>query len=489
MVLIPRRNSVMVVTIFLVQALVACAGTPRPASERQDGTLGARAAASLSQAIQIRTVSPPGNEKPLAEMLVRELRAAGLPAEVIETPRGSAPDGRAAAWAVRKGSGGGRPIVLLSHLDVVPADRAEWSFDPFAGEIRQGYVTGRGALDAKGVAIVHLYTLTELARRGVELSRDVILLATPDEETGGVDGAGWLVEKRRDLLGGATDLLTEGGGIAAADERGPVWGIAVTEKTPCWLRVSARGVPGHGSVPVKNAAVPRLIAGLDRVRRLETPVRVVPEVERMFRAMAERAPAGDGPAYANLSAALADDTGFRERFLAQPANAALVRDTHTLTVLRGSEATNMIPPLASADLDARLLPGETCEGFRALVERTLADPGLNVETLLAFDTETSSTDTALFRAIAQVAQATDARSLVVPRVNPGFSDAHYFRALGLTAYGFVPRWLHPEDTRGVHGPDERISIENLERGIETMIRILQELDRQDGAAAGRAAGG
>ena len=144
-------------------------------------------------------------------------------------------------------------------------------------------MTGRGALDAKGVAIVHLFTLTELARRGVKLSRDVILLATPDEEMGGVAGAGWVAHERRDLLRGAAYLLTEGGGIVANDERGSAWGIAVTEKTPCWLRVTARGVPGHGSVPGRNAAVPRLIAGLDRIRQLETPVRVVPEVAAMFR--------------------------------------------------------------------------------------------------------------------------------------------------------------------------------------------------------------
>jgi acetylornithine deacetylase/succinyl-diaminopimelate desuccinylase-like protein len=369
--------------------------------------------------------------------------------------------------------------VLLSHLDVVPADPAEWGSDPFAGAISQDYVTGRGALDAKGVAIVHLFTLTELARRGVKLSRDVILLATPDEEMGGAAGAGWVAHERRDLLRDASYLLTEGGGIVANDERGSAWGIAVTEKSPCWLRVTARGVPGHGSVPGHNAAVPRLIAGLDRVRQLETPVRVGPEVAAMFRAMANRAPPGDGPAYASLANALASDAAFRERFLAQPANAALVRDTVAITVLQGSEATNMIPAVASADLDARLLPGETCESFRVQIERTLADPGLSVEPLLAFHTQTTTTDTPLYRAIAQVAKTADPRALVVPRVNAGFSDAHYFRDLGLTAYGFVPRWLHPDDTRGIHGPDERISIENLERGIETQIRILEQLDREE----------
>ncbi len=479
MLLIFQRNSVIAVTLLCSWLALACAAAPRPAAERDSRPLGERAAALLSESVRIRTVSPPGNEKPLAQLLVNRMRESGLEAELIETPRGSAPLGRAAAWGVLRGSGRGKPIVLLSHLDVVPAEPAEWGTDPFAGEVSQGYVIGRGALDAKGVAIVHLFTLTELARRGAKLSRDVILLATPDEEMGGVAGAGWVAHERRDLLRGAAYLLTEGGGIVANDERGSAWGIAVSEKSPCWLRVTARGVPGHGSVPGRNAAVPRLIAGLDRIRQLETPVRVVPEVAAMFRAMAHRAPPGDGPAFANLAAALASDGAFRERFLAQPANAALVRDTLAITVLRGSEATNMIPAVATADIDARLLPGETCDAFRAQIERTLADPGLSVEALLTFHTPTALTDTPLYRAIAQVAKTTDPRALVVPRVNAGFSDAHYFRELGLTAYGFVPRWLHPDDTRGIHGPDERISIENLERGIETQIRILEQLDREE----------
>jgi acetylornithine deacetylase/succinyl-diaminopimelate desuccinylase-like protein len=479
MVLILQRNSVIIVTISVVWLFFACAGIGQRPPERAARPLGIRAAAVLSEAIRIKTVSPPGNERPLAKLLVGYLQDAGLEARVIDTPRGAAQRGRAAAWGVLRGSGQRPPIVLLSHLDVVPANPAEWTVKPFAGEVAEGYVTGRGALDAKGVAIVHLFTLTELARRGIKLSRDVILLATPDEEMGGVTGSGYLTHERRDLLGGATSLLTEGGGILVGDERGPNWGIGVTEKTPCWLRVTARGVPGHSSVPGRNAAVPRLIAGLDRVRQLETPIRVTPEVAAMFAAMAHRAPPGDGPAWANLAAALESDAAFRERFLAQPSNAALVRDTVAITVLHGSKATNMIPAVASGDLDVRLLPGETCEDFTRLIERTLADPALGVEPLLAFDTGTSPSDTPLYRAIAEVAKTTDPDSLVIPRVNAGFSDAHYFRALGLDAYGFVPRWLHPEDTRGIHGPDERIAIENLERGIETMIKILEELDRQD----------
>jgi acetylornithine deacetylase/succinyl-diaminopimelate desuccinylase-like protein len=470
----------MAVTIFLVSWVFACSGARIPAPPPLAGPpLGTRAAALLSESIRIRTVAPPGDERPLAELLVGRLRESGLEAEVIETPRGSSQVGRAAAWGLLRGSGGRKPIVLLSHLDVVPADPADWTVDPFAGVLEQGSVMGRGALDAKGVAIVHLLTLTELARRGARLSRDVVLLATPDEETGGVDGAGFLVQRRRDLLRGAGYLLTEGGGILAGDGQQPTWGIGVTEKTPCWVRITAQGTPGHGAVPPNDAAVPRLIAGLERVRKLETPVRVVPQVAAMFRAMAGRMPAADRAAYSDLAAALSSNADFRRRFLAQQGNAALVRNTIAITTLTGSTATNVIPAVATAQLDARLLPGETCEAFLGLIERTLADPRLSVDLVLSFPSTSSPTDSPLYQAIARVAKQTDEQALVAPRVNAGFSDAHYFRAIGLSAYGFVPRWLHPGEARGVHGPDERISVENLERGVETLIRVLEELDEAD----------
>jgi acetylornithine deacetylase/succinyl-diaminopimelate desuccinylase-like protein len=427
----------------------------------------------------MRTVSPPGDERPLADFLVSRLNEAGVSAEVIPTPRGDSKPGRAAAWAVLPGRGKRPPIVLLSHLDVVPADRADWTVDPFEGGIEQGYVVGRGALDAKGVAVVHLLTVTELSRRGIRLERDVIFLATPDEETGGLDGAGYLALRHRDLLRGAGYLLTEGGGILIGEGGQTTWGIGVTEKSPCWLRITATGTPGHGSVPTRDGAVPRLIAGLERVRRLETPVRVVPEVASMFRAMARRMPPPDQVAYHDLAFALESDQDFRQRFLSQPGNAALVRDTVAINTLSGSAATNVIPSVATAQLDARLLPGESCQEFLALIELTLADPRLAVEPILAFGSLSSSPDSPLYRAIERVAEKTDERALVVPRVNAGFNDAHYFRELGLTAYGFVPRWLHPDEARGIHGPDERISVENLQRGVETMIQILQELDRQE----------
>lgn len=469
---------------LLVLAVLGCAADAQksgqaPAAPRI-GDLGEQAAGILAQAIRFRTVNPPGDEGPLAAYFATLLKASGIDARVIPTPSGTSTVGRAAVWARLPGAGTRPPIVLLSHLDVVPARRSGegWRVDPFAGVVEDREVIGRGALDAKGIAVVHLLTLTELARRQTRLARDVVFLATPDEETGGLDGAGWLVRERPQLLGGAEYLLTEGGGINAASGDSPeAWQVAVSEKSPCWLQVATQGRAGHASVPDEDGAVPRLLDALDRIRRRQSPLRVVPEVARMFRELAPLAAAEDAKGFANLSDALRFDAAFRSRFLAQPAYAALVRDTLAITVLRGAPTTNVVPAEALAHLDARLLPGGRCEDLALEIAQLVAESGAEVEGILAFPSASSPTDTALFRAITTVARRRDPGAVVVPRVLAGFTDAHYFRELGITAYGFVPRWQRRGEPRGIHGSNERISVKNLRKGVETLIAILEELDR------------
>ncbi len=462
--------------------VLGCAGQAQrgtgPGEGATSSEIGERAAGILARAIQFRTVNPPGDEAPLAAYLAGLLEAMGVEARVIPTPSGESKLGRAALWARLPGTGERPPIVLLSHLDVVPANAGEgWAADPFAGIRRGGDVVGRGALDAKGVAVVHLLALSELARRRVRLSRDVVLLATPDEETGGRDGAGWIVKERPQLLLGAEFLLTEGGGIHVDPAGGPdAWQVAVSEKSPCWLRVATRGRSGHSSVPDPHAAVPRLLNALDRIRRRETPLQVVPEVARMFRALAPLAPPEDAAGFANLADALAFDTGFRGRFLAQPAYAALVRDTVAITVLRGGPRTNVVPAEAAAHLDARLLPGRACEDFSRELADLATDTGAELQTLLSFTAASSPVDTPLYRAIVATSRALDPSAVVVPQVLAGFTDAHYFREIGITAYGFVPRWQRRGEQRGIHGPNERVSVENLGRGVETLVAILEQLD-------------
>ncbi len=462
--------------VGFVTGLPGCASWSRPSFPDPAQDLPGAAAAILSQSIRYRTVNPPGDEEPLAAYLASVLDSEGIEARVIETPAGESKVGRAAVWARVKGTGRGRPIVLLAHLDVVPADDSEWAVAPFEGVSGGGYVVGRGALDAKGVAVVQLLTLVELARRQQPLDRDVIFLATPDEETGGQDGAGWFVREHPELLSNAEYLLTEGGGVLLPNgNMPPVWGVSVVEKTPCWIRITAHGTPGHSSAEPRDAAVPRLLEALARVREFETEVRVVPEVATMFAKLAPYAAPEDRAGFQNLSNALENDPAFRNRFLSDRGQNALVRNTVTITVLQGAPKTNVLPAEAFAHLDARLLPGERCEDFADEMRSAIDDPGVSVDPLLEFSARSSPVDTALFRAIEKVAAETDPGAVVAPRVIAGFTDAHYFRDVGIVSYGFVPRWLPPSESHGIHGPNERISVQNLDRGVRTMVRILEEL--------------
>jgi len=429
----------------------------------------------LSEAIRLPTVSGVDGERALAEFLAHRLTGFGIEAKVIETPDPSGHGIHAALWARVQGAGLGRPVVLLSHLDVVQVDPSVWEVPPFEGRIDDTWVHGRGALDAKGVMVSHVLALLDLARREHPIARDVILLSTPDEERGGRLGAGWIAREHPELLDDAEFLLTEGGGIRPMARGRSVWGVTINEKSPCWLKVEASGRPGHGSSPSPEHAVPRLVAALDRVRRIESPIRVLPIVEQQFAAMAPLAAKEDQRGFADLKAAVASKGPFQRRFLAHPAWAALVRNTVSITVLEGSHTTNVVPGRAVAHLDARLLPGERCEDFTQAIRRVIADDEVQVTPLLAFPSVGSPADTALFRAIERVAEIEDTEAIVVPRLTAGFTDAHWFREIGITAYGFVPRRLTPADSAGVHGVDERVRIEQIDEAGRLTARILEEL--------------
>ncbi len=446
-----------------------------------------RAADLLAEAIRIETANPPGNERALAVRFANELRRSGVETRLIDTPGEDDAPARAAVWArVPSAAPDARrkpALVLLSHLDTVPANPEEWSVPPFAGEVWDGFVWGRGALDAKGVGVTHLLAMVAIAEAGVELDRDLIFLATPEEETGGRLGAGWLVESHPELFDGAGYLLTEGGGIQIQRDRDvgrpPIWGIAVTEKAPCWLELRATGRAGHSSAPTPDAAVPRLVAALDRIRRTEAPLRVVPEVAQMFTALAPIAAEWDRPGFLYLASTLEEDEGFRRRFLGNPGQNALVRNTISITVLEGAAKINVAPPIARAQLDARLLPGERCDTFASGIRQVIDDDSIEIEELLSFPGIASPMDTALFRAIERVAGVQAKPGLVVPRMIGGFTDAHWFRELGLVAYGFVPRALTADESRRVHGIDERVAVETLTESVRLTIEIVKALDAEE----------
>ncbi len=451
-----------VLTVFLVQGIGGAADTDWR-------RLGEETAELLGDLIRIDTQNPPGGETAAANAIARKLAADGVDSEVFE----SAP-GRGSLYARLAGTGAARPIILLSHLDVVPADARAWRFPPFGGVREHGYVQGRGALDAKGVAAIEVMTLLALHRSALQLPRDVILLATADEEAGGRAGAGWVVQHRPELLGDAEFLLTEGDHVHLRPGGRKVVQVAVAEKTPCWIKLTAHGEAGHGSTPPPQTAVTRLVRALDKLRRYRTAVRVVRPVEEYFAALGRLEPEPVRSQLAHLGESL-DDPAFFAEFTRNARQNALIRNTLTPTVLQGSPKTNVIPDEASAQLDCRLLPGERPAAFLALVREVVADDDIRVETILSFPASSSDADSGLMTAVQRLAATELGGAPVVPSVVPGFTDSHFFREHGIESYGFVPFVLAEEDDRTIHGVNERISIENLRDGVRHLVALLRLL--------------
>jgi acetylornithine deacetylase/succinyl-diaminopimelate desuccinylase-like protein len=469
----PDRRAVRLMGAVGVLAAALAAGTAN-AAPTDARTLGDEAAILLAALVRVDTTNPPGAEVAAARVLADRLRADGITAEVFESE-----PGRGNVHARLPGRGTARPIVLLSHLDVVPADARGWRHPPFAGVRADGWVWGRGTLDAKGVAAVHALALVALKRRGIVLDRDVILLATADEERGGMAGAGWVTRRRPELVAGAEFLLTEGDHVRvrrnARGRRTRVVQVAVGEKTPCWLRLTASGPAGHGSVPPAATAVTRLVRALDRLAAEPGPVRVVPSVERYFAALAGLEEEPLRSRLARLGDALADPV-FRAQFTENRHQAALVRATLTPTVLLAGPKTNVIPAEASAEVDARLLPGDDPAAFVDRVRGIVADPAVRVEQILSFPASASDPDSALVHAVERLARTELGGAPVVPSVLAGFTDSHWFRDLGIASYGFVPWVLTEDDQKTVHGIDERVSEANLRDAVGRMVTLLRALD-------------
>ena len=426
----------------------------------------------LSDYLQIDTINPPGNESRGVRYLATLLEQAGIPYETVE----SAP-GRGNLWARLDGeSVDGAPkkptLVLLHHIDVVPANRQHWSFDPLSGDVKEGFIYGRGAIDTKGLGIAQLQAFLALAASGKTLNRDVMLLASADEEAGGFFGAGWLIENRPELFDGVGYVLNEGGSGRAFGDRVAVL-VEVTQKVPLWLRLTATGRPGHGSAPQVQTSVTRLIRGLKRVSETEFPVRVIDPVATMFEGLAPYQALAGQTAVPNVREAVNDSDYLLELKLRNPGGHALLRNTCSITTLEGSAKINVVPAEAHAELDCRLLPDQDPEAFLQELTGIINDRHIQIEKIMSFTPAISRTDTPLFTALEEVADEVFGAP-VIPTVAGGFTDSHFFRDLGITSYGYSPFAFAPGEFAGVHGNDERLAVEQLVRGVKIYYRLLQK---------------
>ena len=451
--------------IRLLALIVFFVGAAMPLSAQS--ALEDEAVQRMVEYLRINTTNPPGNEDQTMLFFARILKQEGIPFDTAS----SAP-GRGNIWARLKG-GSAPALVLLSHMDVVPADPRYWKHDPFAASVQDSEIYARGALDTKSLGIVELEAFLSLHRRKVPLARDVIFMATADEEAGGSFGAGWVVQHHPEAFRGAGILLNEGGDGTIEDGRTQM-GIEVTQKVPLWLRLVATGEPGHGSIPPVASSVNRLIRALDRLQTYQFTPRVVPAVDTYFKALAANGAPEWKTAFQNIGQTIADPRTLLRLQLEEPELAALLRNTCSITMLEASNKINVIPPEASARIDCRLLPDQDHQAFLAELAAVLNDPGIKIEQIIGFTAAVSPTDDPLYAALVSITHKYVPDANVVPQVSTGFTDSHYFRDLGIHCYGYAPFVIPSDEAAGVHGNNERISIGNIRRGT-TMMREIVEM--------------
>ena len=436
----------------------------------------------MQQYLRVDTTNPPGNEMRAVTFYKKILDQEGIENRVFEyTPgRGdlwariprTAGDNPASAGQNPTETSHPRPIILLNHMDVVTSDPSHWKVPPFSGEIKDGYLWGRGAQDMKDEGLAQLVVMVMLKREKVPLDRDVIFLAVSDEEAGG-SGTDWFIAHQRDLLGNAEFLINEGGENLLESGKVKFVGVDVGEKTTYWLHVVAHGRPGHGSRPNPDSAPNRLVRALDRIIAYRTPLRVLPVVEEFLRDMAPQEPPERAAQYRNIRKAL-EDKKFQDDVERDESLNFLLRDTISLTMMGGSEQTNVIPPEAWANLDVRILPGGDPKALLEAVRRVVNDPNVSIEPLNAeFRVANySGTDNALFTAIREVAGKYFPGTPVVPHITSGYTENQRYRPLGITAYGFNPYTATEEEGHTEHGNDERIRVEEVRRGPRILFDVV-----------------
>ena len=424
----------------------------------------------LSEFIQVDTINPPGNESRAVDFYAKIFDAEGIAWESAE----SAP-GRGNIWA--RLEGGDEPaLVLLQHTDVVPADMEYWTTDPLSGEMRDGYILGRGARDMKGTGISHLAAFLSLHRSGRPLNRDVIFVASADEEAGGAFGVGWLIENRPEIFEGVGLLLNEGGsGARARGSDQIVFGVEVTQKVPVWLRLTAIDVPGHGSSPRTTSSVTRIVDALAIMRANPFPARIIEPVDVYFKGLSLSRNDDLGAALGNISQAIKDPAFLPQLQELNPGLHSLTRDTCSMTRLSASSKINVVAPEAWAELDCRILPDKPAEQFIAELTELIAPAGVEVSVIMAFTPAVSTTTSRLFTAIERVTKELYPNSRVMPSVSTGFTDSHFTRDQGIVSYGFDPIITIEGEATGVHGNDERISVDAFRQGIRDMQAIVRDV--------------
>lgn len=437
-------------------ATILLAAAALPAAAQQTSVLPPDKAAEetakfLKDLVQIDTQDPPGNESKVAAYIAAVLKRENIAYEILEPV-----PGRASIVARLKGDGTRKPVLMLAHEDVVPVDRAHWSFDPFAADVKNGTLYGRGASDDKSPLAAHLETLLQLHRSGQQFSRDIIFLAEASEEAGSEAGMNTIVNRYWDKI--ACEFAMNEGGAAEVshDDQIAYFGIATGEKLPRGVKLVSHGSSGHGSVPVLDNPITHLAQAVARLGTWETPTRPNETTREFFARLATISPPDQAVWFKKI------DAPETQAYLHQnmPQFYSMLHTTVVPTVLKGGFKINVIPPEAEAEIDIRALPDENIQAFYAQMNKIVDDPSVKIEPDMSESmppAPESSIHTAMFAALEAAQKKLLPKAITVPMMTTGATDSAFLRAKGVNAYGIrVPRTF--EENTGVHGNDERIEL-------------------------------
>ncbi|MGH9662565.1 MAG: M20/M25/M40 family metallo-hydrolase [Bryobacteraceae bacterium] len=431
--------------IFVLLAAASCA-----AADPDWAALDKTALDLLQRYIRIESINPPGDTTAAAKLYQSVLESSGIPARLFST----GPSGQVNLLARLPGRDRSKkPLLLLNHFDVVPVDRKAWKFDPFAALIQDGQIWGRGALDMKGIGIQQLLAFVTLKQTGVVPPRDVVLLATADEENNGIYGIRWMIANQwREI---DAEYALDEGGFGTRDilaDGKLVFGIPVGEKQSVWLRVRARGTAAHGSQPIPDNANLTLLEALRKAMALP-PARPHPVIAEMVRATG-------GPLASNKY------------------TAAIQANTVSLTTLAAGVGspprTNVIPSTAEATLDCRLLPGVDAAEFISEMKARVNDPQVSIDLESVVNNPgVSSSRTPLFEAIGRAVTRHHPGAIVTPILVPHGTDSANLRMKRVTAYGLTPMVLDRATAGSMHGDEERIPVAEFLKGLRIYYDLLR----------------
>jgi acetylornithine deacetylase/succinyl-diaminopimelate desuccinylase-like protein len=457
----------------IVVAILAAAGAPaRAQSPSADSTV-----ALLRDLIRANTSNPPGNERRIAEVLAPRFKALGFDVQIIQTPD----SGKAHFIARLKGDGSKRPVLVAAHADVVGVEREKWSLDPFAGEVKDGYVFGRGAIDFKGGMAVFARAVMMLAERHIPLARDVIFIAEADEE-GGSYNTTWLSREHWADMD-AEFALNEGGWIMKRDDgRVRYVSISTADKSSIPLTVTARGTSTHSSMPRPDNAIFALSRAMAKLSTYEPPLVITAATKQFFTTLARTSSPPMSDYYRDLVGTDAVRAKRADSVVGKdPLLHALVRNTLAPVIVQGGFRANVIPGSAQATINLRMVPGSSAESFVADLRAIVGDSAIEMKiptTAAARQSAPSSEDTDLYRALVREARAEFPGAEVTPYLFQAGTDAGAWRSRGIPVYGIYPYPIDADELSRMHGNDEKVSIASLKQGTEMIYRTLMSVAKR-----------